>query len=123
MKKRRQEDEKTRQLLCSLRSECQEILEGNILKFWLDNMQDNEHGGWYGQMRGDGTVVKTANKGGILNARLLWTFSAAYRLTGKSVYFEAAKRCNEYILSHFIDKEYGGTYWELDYEGNPVNTK
>ncbi len=123
MKTRRQEGEKTRQLLCSFRSECQKILEDNILKFWLDNMQDNEQGGWYGQMRGDGTVVKTANKGGILNARLLWTFSAAYRLTGNRVYFDAAKRCKEYILSHFIDKEYGGTYWDLDYEGNPVDTK
>ncbi len=123
MKTRKQEDEKRRQILCELQNECRQILEENILKFWLYKMQDNEHGGWYGQMKGDGSVVKTANKGGILNARLLWTFSAAYRLTGKSVYFEAAKRCNEYILSHFIDKEYGGIYWELDYEGNPVNTK
>ena len=123
MNTRIQEYKKTRQLLCNLQGECLEILEENILKFWLDKMPDKEHGGWYGQMRGDGTVVKTANKGGILNARLLWTFSAAFRLTGKSDYFDAAKRTKEYIISHFIDKKYGGTYWELDYKGNPVDTK
>lgn len=102
--------------------EFSEVLEKNILSFWL-KMQDFEHGGFYGQMRGDGTLVKTANKGGILNARILWSFSAAYRVTGKSEYLEAATRAKDYILAHFIDKEFGGTYWELDYLGNPVDTK
>ena len=52
----------------------------NILSFWLTNMVDNERGGFYGQMRGDGTLVADADKGGILNARILWSFSAAYRV-------------------------------------------
>ena len=111
------------QRLQSLQSECRQILEENILKFWLEKMQDNENGGFYGQMLSDGTVVKTANKGGILNARLLWTFSSAYRITRNRTYYQAAKRCKDYIIEHFIDKEYGGTYWELDYKGNPVDTK
>lgn len=111
------------QRLRSLQSECRQILEENILKFWLEKMQDNENGGFYGQMLSDGTVVKTANKGGILNARLLWTFSSAYRITRNRTYYQAAKRCKDYIIEHFIDKEYGGTYWELDYKGNPVDTK
>ena len=36
----------------------------NILSFWLTNMVDNERGGFYGQMRGDGTLVADADKGG-----------------------------------------------------------
>lgn len=105
------------------KQEMLEVLEHNILDFWLNNMQDTEHRGFYGQMQGDGTLVKTANKGGILNARILWSFSAAYRVLGKPAYLMAATRAKDYILEHFIDKLYGGIYWELDFEGNPVDAK
>jgi len=110
-------------MLTQLKNEMRGVLEDNILSFWLNKMQDQEHGGFYGQMKGDGTLVPTANKGGILNARILWSFSAAYRVLGKAEYLEAATRAKDYILNHFIDKEYGGIYWELDYLGNPVDTK
>ena len=100
-----------------------DVVENNILAFWLNNMQDVERGGFYGQMRGDGTLVKDASKGCILNARILWAFSAAYRVLGKPEYLKAATRAKDYILQHFIDKENGGAYWALDCEGNPIDTK
>lgn len=91
-----------------------------ILSFWL-RMQDCEHGGYYGRMRGDGTLVPDAPKGGILNARILWSFSAAYRLTRQPEYLRAAIRAEEYIMRYFVDREYGGTYWEVDCLGRPVD--
>lgn len=97
-------------------------LQENILPYWL-RLQDQENGGFYGQVRGDETLVPQANKGGILNARILWTFSAAYRVLGRPEYLEAATRARDYILEHFVDNELGGTYWELDYQGRPVDTK
>ena len=106
-----------------LKSEVLDVLENNILRFWLDKMQDKENGGFYGQMTGEGELVKTADKGGILNARILWSFSAAYRVLRKPEYLEAATRAKEYIIEHFIDDEFGGTYWSLDYKGNPKDTK
>lgn len=105
-----------------MKNEMREVLENNILSFWL-KMQDFENGGFYGQMKGDGTLVKDANKGGILNARILWSFSAAYRVTGKPEYLEAATRAKDYIINKFYDKEFGGIFWELDCKGNPVDTK
>ena len=105
-----------------LKREVQEVLQKNILPFWL-KMQDMENGGYYGQMKGDGTIVKDANKGGILNARILWSFSAAYRVLGNPEYLQAATRAKDYFVEHFIDPIYGGTYWELDYKGNPLDTK
>ena len=105
-----------------LRQEVKETLTKNILPFWL-KMQDEENGGFYGQMRGDGTLVKEANKGGILNARILWSFSAAYRVLRNPEYLEAATRAKDYLIQHFIDPVYGGTYWELDCKGNPIDTK
>ena len=106
----------------TLKDEVTACLNDNILSFWL-RMQDEENGGFYGQMTGEGTLVKTANKGGILNARILWAFSAAYRATHRPEYLAAATRAKDYILKYFVDKEFGGTYWELDCKGNPVDTK
>ncbi len=106
-----------------LSREMRDVVENNILRFWLDNMQDRENGGFYGQMRGDGTLVKDAVKGGILNARILWTFSAAYRVLGKEEYLTAATRAKDYILTYFYDAQYGGIYWSVDCTGKPVDTK
>lgn len=95
----------------------------NILPFWIENMQDKENGGFYGQIDGNDVLHPQANKGAILNARILWTFSSGYRILGKGEYLQMAQRAFDYITAHFLDKEYGGVYWELDYKGNPVNTK
>lgn len=106
-----------------LKREVRDVLENNILRFWMDNMVDEEHGGFYGRMDGKGVLHPDADKGAILNARILWTFSAAYRVLGKSEYLAMATRAKEYIIEHFIDPDYGGVYWSLDYKGNPVDTK
>lgn len=106
-----------------MKAEMRDVVENNILRFWLDKMQDHERGGFYGRMTGEGVLCPDAEKGCILNARILWSFSAAYRVLGKAEYLEAATRAKDYILQHFIDKEFGGAYWSLDAEGNPLDTK
>lgn len=103
-------------------NELTDTLHHNILAFWLNRMEDHERGGFYGQMKGDGTLVKDAPRGAILYARILWTFSAAYRTTLRTEYFEAARRMRDYILRYFVDREYGGTFWEVDCEGRPSDT-
>lgn len=104
-------------------NEFSKILTENILPFWIDKMQDHENGGFYGRMDGNGRLYPKANKGAVLHARILWTFSAAYRVLGNEKYRLIADNTFDYICQYFIDKEYGGTFWELDYLGNPVDTK
>jgi mannobiose 2-epimerase len=106
-----------------MRQEMQDVLKKNILRFWLDKMQDHENGGFYGRIDGNGQLHPEAEKGAILNARILWSFSAAYRVLGNPEYLEAATRAKDYILDHFVDEEFGGVYWSLDYKGNPLDTK
>ena len=101
----------------------QDVLMGNILPFWLEKTIDRENGGFYGRIDGHGVLHKEAEKGAILNARILWTFSAAYRVLRKPEYLEAATRAKDYVIAHFYDKEFGGTYWSLDYLGQPKDTK
>ena len=86
-------------------------------------MVDRENGGFYGRIDGNEILHPDAEKGAILNARILWTFSAAYRVLGKAEYLETATYAKEYFVDHFIDKEYGGVYWSLNYKGEPLNTR
>jgi len=106
-----------------MKHEVRQVLEENILRFWLDRMQDREHGGFYGRIDGHGQLHPEADKGAILNARILWAFSAAYRVLRKPEYREAATRAKDYILDHFIDPLYNGVFWSVDYKGRPVDTK
>ncbi len=101
----------------------QDVVENNILRFWLDKMQDQKNGGFYGRIDGNEVLHAEAEKGAILNARILWAFSAAYRVLCKPEYLEAATRAKHYIIDHFVDKEFGGVYWSVDYTGSPLDTK
>ena len=101
----------------------QDVVENNILRFWQDRMVDREHGGFYGRIDANEVLHKDAEKGAILNARILWSFSAAYRVLKKPEYLQMATRAKDYIIDHFIDPEYGGVYWSVDYKGQPLDTK
>lgn len=102
----------------SLKTELTE----NILPFWMDNMVD-PRGGFYGRMDGRCTLEADAPKGAILNARILWTFASAYRVIGDPRYLETAVRAKDYILEHFVDKEFGGAYWSLNADGSVCDSK
>ncbi len=101
-----------------LRSE----LENDILKYWIENSCD-PRGGFLGRIDGRGNVVPGEPKGAILCARILWTFSQAYRLLGKKEYLEMATRAKREIIDRFYDPEFGGLYWSLDADGRPLDTK
>ena len=106
-----------------MKEEMQDVLTQNILRFWMTQMVDEENGGFYGRMDNSGVLHPEAEKGAILNARILWSFSAAYRVLGGPDYLEMAKRAYDYFINHFIDWEYGGVYWSLDSKGQPLDTK
>jgi len=104
-----------------LKTSAQEVLESNILPYWLA-LRDPLNGGFYGQVTGDEILVPDAPRGAILNARILWAFSAAYRVLGNVTYLQAAQEAKQYIEAHFIDREYGGAFWSVTAEGEPLDT-
>jgi mannobiose 2-epimerase len=95
----------------------------NILPFWMNRMVDEENGGFYGRINGLSQLVEKEDKGGILNARILWSFSAAYNHLGDNRYKELANRARDYAFAHFFDPLNGGTFWTVDYKGMPADTK
>ncbi len=95
----------------------------NILKYWSENCVDTINGGFVGTRNHWNQLVDGAQKGVVLNTRILWTYSAAYNFTHNPEYLKLATRVYEYITKHFIDKKYGGLYWVVDYKGNTLDPR
>jgi mannobiose 2-epimerase len=110
------------QTLSLLRREVVQDLKENILPFWAKHAPDPA-GGFYGTLNFDGTPQAGAQKGGILNARLLWTFSAAYRTLKDEQFKTLADRAQRYFIDYFVDKDYGGSYYVLNADGSPLMTQ
>ncbi len=106
-----------------LKSEVHDDLTENLLPWWSSKTVDTVNGGFYGRVNSKDSVIAEADKGGILNARILWTYSAAWRVLKDSACLHLATRAKDYILEHFIDREHGGAYWSLNAMGEPVDTR
>jgi len=105
------------------RERVERELLGDILPFWLKYSLDEQYGGFHGQIANDLTVISQADKGLILNARILWTFARAHKAYRDKVYLQTAQRAYDYLRRNFFDEQYGGVYWMVDYRGKPVETK
>ena len=101
--------------------EAKAELEGHLIPFWL-SMQDKERGGFYGFMNFFLKVEKDAAKGCILNSRILYFFSEAYRILGDERCREGAKAAFEFLQNNFLDERYGGVFWSVDAEGKKLDT-
>ena len=106
-----------------LKSEVGAELRNNILPFWMKQMIDQNNGGFFGRIEGNGVVHADADKGCVLNARILWTFSSAYRILKNPDYLKVAERSKDYLLEYFFDKKNGGVYWLLDNKGKVKDGK
>jgi mannobiose 2-epimerase len=98
-------------------------LENNLLPWWRTCTPDGENGGFYGAVGGDNVPDKSADKFLVLNARLLWTFSAAYAFTKNDNDKACAQRAYDYLTRYFHDKELGGFYTYVDCRGAVANDR
>ena len=68
-------------------------------------------------------VQPEAPRSAVLCARILWTYSAAFRRFGSPEYLEMAHWAYDYLCGAFWDPLHGGLYWTLDAEGQPLNER
>jgi mannobiose 2-epimerase len=94
-----------------------------ILSWWMQMAMDERNGGFYGKIDHNNKIYPEAPKGSVLNSRILWSFSSAYNLTGNKEYLKIAERAFNYLTEYFIDKEFGGVYWTVNFKGEPLDTK
>lgn len=95
----------------------------SILHYWEQNLPDPVQGGFYGRIDGNNILDKQAPRGAVLNARILWSFSAAFNAFKEPFCLSQAERAFDYITRFFIDRQYGGTYWLLTSKGEKLDPK
>lgn len=85
----------------------------------MNHLVDRDTGGFYGALTNDLQVRDEVPRSAVFCARLLWTYSAAYRLLGKAEYLSMARWAYDDLLRTFWDAEYEGLYWQA----RPVNPR
>lgn len=103
-----------------MKDEIKEELANRIIPFW-NALRDDEHGGWYGLVDGSLNVDKTSVKGVILHSRILWFYSNAYLTLKDPKLLDNAKHAYEFLTEKCYDKEHGGVYWSVNYDGTPYD--
>ena len=103
-----------------LTDEIRNHLENKILPFWK-NLKDDAFGGYYGWMDEDLRLNRKADKGCILNSRILWFFSSTAALLNDKELTAYADHAYDF-LARFEDSENSGVYWSVTYDGKPADT-
>ena len=115
-----------REKAVQMADEMKDHLKNGIIPFWK-KLRDDEFGGYYGWLDYDLELDKKAVKGCILNSRITWFFANAYTLSkalgeaDESLLAEA-EHGYEFLKNACVDKEFGGIYWSLNYDGTPADT-
>lgn len=102
-------------------NEIYDELTKRIIPFWT-SLRDDVNGGYYGYVDYDLKVKKDAPKGGILSSRVLWFFSNAYVLLKDKKLLDEANHAYDFLVNSCMDKEKGGAFWMVDYEGKALDT-
>ena len=100
---------------------AREHLETVILPFWT-NLRDEEFGGYYGYMGQDLILDKQAEKGCILNSRILWFFSEASMVLGRDDLRPFADHAWHFLKDYCLDRDNGGIFWSMTHDGRPLDT-
>ena len=97
-----------------------QLIQG-IIPFWK-SLSDQKNGGYYGHMDYEQNIDEKAEKGCILNSRITWFFANSYLLLEDEHLLYEARHGYEFLKTHCLDKEYGGVYWSVEYDGTPLDT-
>ena len=98
-----------------LAQEVRKELTEHILPFWR-SLRDDKRGGYVGLVDFDLTRHPEADRGCILNSRILWFFSETFLTLGDRALLCEAEHAYQMLL-RMTDGENGGVYWALHADG------
>ncbi len=101
------------------RAEVYKELTEKIIPFWR-GLRDDENGGYIGFVDCDLKRDPMAERGCILNSRILWFFSEAYMYFNDPELLSEADHAYE-MLKRMTDSENGGVYWSIAPDGKIVD--
>ncbi|MDX1673157.1 MAG: AGE family epimerase/isomerase [Longimicrobiales bacterium] len=92
----------------------------DVLPAWTRNGQDTEAGAFFAEMDREWRPSRDLHKYPGMVARHLFSYSAAYLLTGDAAHLDVAGDVFGFLVDHGWDEAYGGWYDELDRDGSIV---
>ncbi len=95
-------------------------LQGDILPFWHKYALDNKHGGVLGLLDEKMKSQPDAARGALLATRVMWAFSAAYRMSARAEHLDLAKMAMLDLETRYTDNVHGGLIWLLDPKSGKV---
>ena len=113
-------EEMKKETMEEIRAQISRELTEHIIPFWM-GLRDDEHGGYYGLVNYDLTVDRRAEKGCILNSRILWFFSNAYLKLRDEKLLAEAEHAYRFLRDCCEDKEKGGVFWSVTYDGRVLD--
>ena len=105
----------------ALATQIREHLFGHILPFWCGPALDHEQGGWMAWLSNDLQPDRSQPKGLIVNARILWAFSAVHHAQPSDLHRQMAERAFDIVMNRFWDAQHGGAFWRLDGNGQVLD--
>lgn len=107
----------------NLKNEFENELTGNILNYWVEEVYDSQRSTFYGRISIEGEKFPEAPLSAVLVTRILWSFSAAYRIYPIAKYKKMADEAYRILIENFWDQENGGIYWSVFPDGRPEDRK
>lgn len=99
-----------------------EILQEDILRFWLEHSFDWKNGGVYTNLDQEGNIYGT-DKSVWFQGRTMWVFAKAYNLIEKKPeYLEAAKMIYEFLTTKCVDED-GRMFFLVTEDGRPLQKR
>lgn len=101
-------------------NEVRDELTKRIIPFWK-SLRDDKNGGYIGLVDFNLKRYPDAERGCILNSRILWFFSETYMYLGDPSLLLEAEHAYE-MLKRMTDREYGGVYWSIAPNGSVLDS-
>lgn len=99
-----------------MKEEIRKELTEHLIPFWA-GLKDEINGGFYGKMDFHLNVDQTAEKGVILNSRILWFFSKSFTLLQDKTCLDCAKHAYDFMMNYALDCQNSGVFWSLNHDG------
>ncbi len=109
--------------LIKLKKEFDNELTDNILNYWVKEVYDTKRRTFYGRITNEGKKFPDAPLSAVFTTRIMWTFSAAYRIYPTSLFKKMADEAFRILMESFWDNENGGIYWSVYPDGRAQDTK
>jgi mannobiose 2-epimerase len=89
----------------------------DVIPFWEAHAVDAHLGGYWTHLLRDGSRYSPGDKYLVMQTRMIYSFSIAYRLSGDNRHLQLASHGVNFLLDHFRDLRRDGWVWSVSRSG------